>query len=74
MGRSGGVSRGCLVSASQGKSVAQVAHTATCIAMRAKAPGQPPPIMCEIANNRHGANDRIKIMAEARRHVRTGFG
>ena len=65
---------GCFVIASEGNSVVQIAHTTTCIVIRAQASGQPPPIMCEIANNRHGANDRIKTTAETRRHVRTGFG
>ena len=60
--------------ASEGKSVTQIAHTAMCIVMRAQASGQPPPIMCEIANNTQGRNDRIRITAEIRRHVRTGFG
>jgi hypothetical protein len=65
---------GRFVIASEGKSVTQIAHTATCIVMRAQASGQPPPITCEIANNTHGTNERSKTTAAARRHVLTGFG
>jgi len=62
------------VIASEGKSVTQIAHTTTCIVMRAQASRQPSPIMCEIANNTLGTNDKIRTAAATRRHVRTGFG
>jgi hypothetical protein len=68
------VLRGCFMIASEGNSVAQIAQTTTCIVMRAQASGQPPPIMCEIANSTQGTHDRIRTTAATRRHVRTGFG
>ena len=60
--------------ASEGKSVAHIAHTVTCIVMSAQASGQPAPIMCEIANSTQGINDRIRAPNETRRHVRIAFG
>jgi hypothetical protein len=62
------------VVASEGNGVAQIAHTATCVVMKAQASGQPPPIIRETANSTQAKNNRIRTTADTRRHVRTGFG